>query len=78
MGIIMALSLYFALVRCSEKVMDPPTSAVEQTTKPLLRSASIKYYVAKTGSDGNPGTFTAPWLTISYALTKIYGGDTLF
>ncbi len=38
------------------------------------------YYVAKTGNDGTgTGTFAAPWLTITYALTQIASaGDTIY
>jgi hypothetical protein len=36
------------------------------------------YYVAKTGSDSNPGTLAAPWLTISKGISMIgFAGDTL-
>jgi hypothetical protein len=36
------------------------------------------YYVAKTGNDSDPGTFTKPWLTINHAATHIAAGDTVY
>ena len=36
------------------------------------------YYVAKTGSNGNKGTLTSPWLTLTYAESKMAHGDTCF
>jgi hypothetical protein len=35
------------------------------------------YYVAKTGSDSNPGTLASPWLTISHAAGVVFAGDTV-
>ncbi len=32
---------------------------------------ATEYYVAKTGSDSNPGTASAPWLTIGHAATTV-------
>ncbi len=36
------------------------------------------YYVAKTGSDSNSGSQTAPWLTIGHAASKVAAGDTVY
>ena len=36
------------------------------------------YYVAKTGSDSNPGTEAQPWLTITKAANTIVAGDTVY
>ena len=36
------------------------------------------YYVAKTGSNGNPGTEASPWLTIQKAATIAAAGDTVY
>jgi len=41
-------------------------------------AASGPYYVATNGSDQNQGTTTSPWRTISYAVTRLKPGDTLF
>ncbi|CUS34181.1 right-handed parallel beta-helix repeat-containing protein [Candidatus Nitrospira nitrificans] len=36
------------------------------------------YYVATTGSDGNPGTETQPWRTVAYAVAIMVAGDTTY
>ena len=36
------------------------------------------YYVAKTGNNSNAGTASAPWLTISYAASKVAAGDIVY
>ena len=36
------------------------------------------YYVATTGSNGNPGTSTKPWRTIAYAAGQMNAGDTTY
>ena len=42
-------------------------------------SAAVNtYYVAKNGSDHNPGTQAQPWLTIQKAANTIVAGDTVF
>jgi Concanavalin A-like lectin/glucanases superfamily/Right handed beta helix region len=41
-----------------------------------LASAST-FYVATTGSDSNPGTITAPYLTLQQAANKAVAGDTV-
>jgi len=47
----------------------------------LISTASATtYYVAKTGSNSNPGTEVSPWLTISYAVgasSPVTTGDTI-
>jgi hypothetical protein len=40
-----------------------------------LPGADSVYYVAKTGNDGNAGTFAAPWFTISKAVTALGAAD---
>jgi len=37
-----------------------------------------KYYVAKAGSDSNPGTANLPWLTIKKSTGYVLPGDTVF
>ena len=37
-----------------------------------------KYYVAKAGSDSNPGTANLPWLTIGKSTGYVLPGDTVF
>lgn len=38
----------------------------------------ILRYVSPTGSDSNSGTITSPWLTISYGISQLQAGYTLF
>ena len=73
-----SLIFLWSLISCSDKVLDSPTKPADQTKTPGLKSASISYYVAKTGSDNNSGTLTSPWLTISHAVTKLVAGDILY
>jgi hypothetical protein len=42
-----------------------------------VAQASV-YYVAKTGSDSNSGSASAPWLTIGHAALEAKAGDTVF
>lgn len=42
-----------------------------------LSAEATTYYVAKTGSDSNPGTVGSPWLTIGKAATVLVAGDTV-
>jgi len=44
---------------------------------PVAASAAT-YYVAKTGSDSNPGTEAQPWLTITKAANTMVAGDTVY
>ena len=44
---------------------------------PVAASAAT-YYVAKTGSDSNPGTEAQPWLTIQKAANTLVAGDTVY
>ncbi len=39
---------------------------------------AVDYYVAKNGSDTNPGTEAAPWLTIGKAANSLHAGDTVY
>ena len=45
------------------------------TTCSPIGSAGVCYYVATTGSDSNPGTSAAPFLTIGHAATVVNPGD---
>ena len=36
------------------------------------------YYVSKSGSDGNAGTLSAPFLTINHGVSRLVAGDTLW
>ena len=44
----------------------------------LFARTAKTYYVAKNGSDSNPGTQTEPWLTISHAATVARAGTTVY
>jgi hypothetical protein len=43
-----------------------------------LPLGATTYYVAKTGNDGNPGTQTNPWLTVTHSINILVAGDTLW
>ncbi len=77
MGTIITLSMYLALVRCSEKAVELPPPVTEQIADPTLKSAAINYYVATNGSDNNPGTFASPFKTIQKAANVVNPGDTV-
>ncbi len=49
---------------------DPPPAG------PTL--ATPAYFVAHGGSDSNPGTISAPWRTLAYAMNRLRPGDTLY
>src|SRR4051812_30071866 len=36
------------------------------------------YYVSTTGNDGDAGSVGSPWLTISYGVSQLHAGDTLY
>ena len=40
--------------------------------------AQVSYYVAKTGSDSNSGSASAPWLTIGHAALEAQAGSTVY
>jgi len=44
---------------------------------PLAAQAGSTYYVSTTGSDSNPGTIGAPWLTIQHAANTVKAGATV-
>jgi hypothetical protein len=41
-------------------------------------ASEADYYVAKNGSDGNPGTLEKPWRTIQHAANTVNAGDTVY
>jgi hypothetical protein len=51
---------------------------VTQQTNRSSHAAGNSYYVAKNGSDSNPGTETSPWLTIQKAVNTVSAGDTVY
>ena len=43
-----------------------------------VSAAGTTYYVAKNGSDSNPGTESQPWLTLKKAADSLVAGDTVY
>jgi hypothetical protein len=68
---------FWSLISCADKVLESPTMPSEQTKTPSLKSASLNHYVAKTGSDSNPGTLVSPFLTIQKAANVAVAGDSV-
>ena len=46
--------------------------------QPLSGQIGSRYYVSTRGSDPNPGTFSAPWLTIQHAADSVSAGATVY
>ena len=44
----------------------------------LTAQTGATYYVSTTGNDNNPGTATAPWLTIQHAANTVKAGATVY
>jgi hypothetical protein len=53
----------------------PPLNASQPLTLIVIPStgAGTRYYVSPTGSDGNPGTISQPWGTLSHAQAVVQG-----
>ncbi len=56
---------------------DPTASATASVTLIPQAPTGTTYYVAKTGSDANPGTHGSPFLTIGHAAGLATAGDTV-
>lgn len=48
------------------------------TSPGLARPAGPVYYVSTSGSDSNPGSFSAPWRTIQHAANSVSAGATVY
>ncbi len=48
------------------------------TSFSLLAQSGSTFYVSKSGSNGNSGSFTAPWLTIQHAANSVTAGATVY
>jgi hypothetical protein len=48
------------------------------TSTSVLAQSGSSFYVSKSGSDGNSGSFTAPWLTIQHAAKSVTAGATVY
>ena len=44
----------------------------------VMEAQAANYYVALSGSDGNPGTQAAPFRTINHALSVVGPDDTVY
>jgi hypothetical protein len=53
-------------------------AAIVLTSVSLLAQSGASFYVAKTGSDSNSGSFTAPWLTLQHAANSVTAGATVY
>jgi hypothetical protein len=58
-------------------VADPASSATATITLLAQAATGTTYYVAKTGSDSNPGTQASPFLTIQHGASVAGAGDTV-
>ncbi len=45
---------------------------------PLIAQAGSTFYVSKSGSNSNSGSFTAPWLTIQHAASTVTAGAKVY
>jgi len=48
------------------------------TASSLLAQSGSTFYVSKSGSDSNSGSYTAPWLTIQHAANSVTAGATVY
>jgi hypothetical protein len=54
------------------------TSPTSTALKVRTAAQGTAYFVAKSGDNSNAGTASAPWLTISYAASKVAAGDIVY
>jgi Protein of unknown function (DUF1565) len=64
----------FTVEATDAKGTSPTSAALGVTTQ----AQGTAFYVAKTGSNSNAGSASAPWLTISYAAAHVAPGDTVY
>jgi hypothetical protein len=57
---------------------DPTKSATAVVTLVTQPASGTTHYVATSGSDSNPGTFSKPWKTIQHAADSVSAGDTVY
>jgi hypothetical protein len=67
------------LLSCNENVVKANSHTPETPVTTKLKSSAFitKYFVAKTGNDNNPGTSSAPFLTIGKAVQVTAAGDSV-
>ncbi len=51
---------------------------ITPTISPTDISTAPAYYVGPNGLDTNPGTLNSPWKTLTYAVSQLHAGDTLY
>ncbi len=61
----------------SDRVLKWYVAVVSTVCLGLASGFSATYHVAKSGSNTNPGTEAAPWLTIQHAANSMVSGDTV-
>lgn len=55
-----------------------PNPPAEGNVTVTSSTQGTSYYVSTQGSDGNPGTISAPFRTVGYGLTRLAPGDILY
>jgi len=68
---------YFAVDTVMNGQLDMDHLFFDSVTVTISESAGNIFYVATNGSDSNPGTLDAPWLTIQHAADSMRAGDTV-
>ena len=48
------------------------------TSISLFAQSGSTFYVSKSGSNSNSGSYTAPWLTIQHAASSVKAGATVY
>ena len=65
-----------SITASSSGVVSAPAAALAVTA--VTTGSGKSFYVAPTGSDSNPGTSAAPWLTIQHAASTVPAGSTVY
>jgi uncharacterized protein YjdB len=65
-----------SITAASSGVTSTPAAALTVTA--VTTGSGNSYYVSPTGSDSNPGTIAAPWLTIQHAASTVAAGSTVY
>lgn len=65
-----------SITASSSGVVSAPAAALAVTA--VTTGSGKSFYVSPTGSDSNPGTSAAPWLTIQHAASTVPAGSTVY
>ncbi len=65
-----------SITAASSGITSTPAAALTVTA--VISGGGNSYYVSPTGSDSNPGTIAAPWLTIQHAASTVAAGSTVY